>query len=565
MVPRTHLPAHFTAAFLILAAFGCGGPTPARQTGPTESPGQPAPTAANTQTTNVEPQPGDWLVENLGAEPALLNPILDLVDAGGRYICSRIFDTLIDLDNETLEFIPNIAEKWEISDDHLVYTFYLRKDAVYSDGVPVTAHDVKFTYDLIKNPAVDAAAARSYFVDVQSAELVDDYTIRFTCVKPYFRHILTLGALEPIPRHVYGQGDFNRHPNNRHPIGSGPYKFEKWETGQQISLVRNERYWGPKPMLDRHVLKIITDDNASFQVLERHEIDIMQMQPEMWKRRASTPQFEREFAKLTPQSPIPGYLSRFGYIGWNMRKPQFEDKRVRRALTMLLDRQTILDRIYMGLGTLISGDCFPGEPEYNPNVKPLPFAPQEAVKLLEQAGWIDADRDGVREKNGVPFTFELSYAADIPEYDRMATVYQEELTRAGIKMSPRPLEWAVFQERVQKRTFDACMLAWLTTPLYDPYQLWHSSQAEEGSNYPGFKNAEADAIMENARVEFDRAKRVEMYHRFHEILDEEQPYTFLFSRNGLIALDKRFQNVQVYPLGLDPLEWWVPAELRRYK
>ncbi|MCC6153183.1 MAG: peptide-binding protein [Candidatus Hydrogenedentes bacterium] len=560
----------FVVSILTLAALSCGGPPPSTDTSaPASAPttSSPATTATGDQASLQQtPDEGDWIIEHLSAEPALLNPILDLGDASSQYICNLIFDPLLEVDNKTLELKPKAAESWSVSDDHLTYTFVLRKDIKFSDGTPLTANDYKFTYDLIKDPKNDTAATRSYLVDVVSVEVVNDYEIKFTCAKPYFKHVYMLSSIQAMPRHVYSNGEFNKHPNNRNPIGSGPYKFESWDTGQQITLARNEQYWDKKPQILKHVFKIITDDNAAFQVLERGELDTAnQIPPDIWVGRANSPQFTQQFTKLTPQSPIPGYMSRVGYIGWNMRKPQFDDKRVRTALTLLLDRQLILDKVYMGLGEVVSGDCFPGEPEYDKNIKPLPFDPAAASKLLEEAGWIDADKDGVRERNGVRLEFELTFASAVPEYERFATYYQEELTRAGIKMTPRPMEWAAFQERVQNRTFDACMLAWITTPFYDPYQLWHSSQAEKGSNYPGLKNAEVDELMEKARVEFDRSKRIPMYHRVQAIIQEEQPYTFLFSRYGLVVVSKRFQNVNVYPIGLDPREWWVPKAMQRYK
>ena len=511
------------------------------------------------------PVDGDTFVEILHAEPGMLSPVLALTDAGGKYISAHIFDTLLKMDNETLEFIPNLGERWEISEDKLEYTIYLRKDVTFSDGVPLTAEDVKFTYDLIMDPKTDAASLRNYIQDFIDCDVLDPYTIRFTATKPYFRHMLIVALFDVMPKHIYGEGDINKHPGNRAPIGSGPYIFSEWVTGQEISLVRNPSYWGEKPHLDKRLFKIVTDENAGLQLLQRHEVDSKDLQPEQWVRQAATERFEKEFHKLQPKSPIPGYLGRFGYIGWNMRKPQFEDKRVRTALTMLLDRQLILDEIYHGLGELISGDTAPDLPEYNQNVKPWPFDPEAAKKLLDEAGWIDTNSDGIREKDGADLTFELNFAANVPEYDQMTTIYQEELTRAGIKMTPRPLEWATFQERVHRHDFDACMLAWLTTPLPDPYQLFHSTQAENGSNYPGLIHAEADQIMDAMRLEFEQDKRVVLYHRFHEILHEEQPYTFLFARNGLIAVDKRFQNVKVYKPGLDPLEWWVPTAMQRYK
>jgi len=494
----------------------------------------------------------------LSNEPAHLNP-LTATDAYASGINGQIFDTLLERDNETLAFKPKLAEEWTISEDHLTYTFNLRKDAVFSDGVPLTANDVKFSFDTVIAPTTDAPHLRNYYQDITGCEIVDDYTVRFTCKKAYFKHLTMISGLEILPRHIYGEGDFNTHPYNRKPLGSGPYVFETWKTGMQIVLARNEKYWGTKPRILKRLYNVITDANAAFQVLEREELDEMGLTPELWVNRASKPSFEANFNKYQ------WYSAFYSYVGWNMIRPQFEDKMVRRALTLLLDRKTILETIYYGLGKQVSGNFFVDGPEYDSSIQPWPFDPAQAKQLLDAAGWIDSDNDGIRDKNGVPFKFELLIRASSPETEALATVYQEELKRADIAISIRPLEWATFLESVDSRRFDAVILGW-SGPIIegDPYQVWHSSQAEKGSNFVGFKHAEADAIMEAARLEFDEPKRIEMYHRFHAILHEEQPYTFLFSTMSLESVAKRFHNVIVYRGGVDAREWWVPEDLQRY-
>lgn len=542
---------------------GCGAP----ESGPSTSAAPDASTpvsAAPADGATVEY--GDALVENETAAPAHLNIHLSTADGVSNYIGSYIFETLLDMDDDTLDMIPNLAERWEVSDDHLVYTFYLRKDVKFTDGTPLTANDVKVTFDLIMNPEHDTANLRNYLQDVESLEVIDDHTVRFTVSQPYFRHPLVLGAINVYPAHIYGNGDFNKHPNNRAPIGSGPYVFQEWDTtGSQIVLVRNEDWWGPKPPLARRVFRFIKDDNAQFQALERHDVDKIDVPPQQWARRTASPRFEQEFEKLVLDSPIPGYLSRFNYIGWNTRKPQFADKRVRQALCMLFNRPLIIKEVWSGYGEVAVSDIYPKSPDHNPELQPWPFDPERAKQLLDEAGWKDTDGDGVRDKDGVKFEFELSYGSSVPEYDQLGAVFQDELRRAGIRVALNPAEWATFQQRVHERKFDACMLAWLAVPYYDGYQLWHSTQAADGSNYPGFVNEEADRIMEEARVTFDAEKRRALNHRLEEILHEEQPYLFLYHRPGLIALDKRFEGVVVHTAGIDPLEWWVPVAMQRYK
>ncbi len=573
MLNRLSVPGLFSCLMVVLFCAGCE-PEADKAAEPTEAVVELS-GGTDTESANAtppapeeplgDPVDGDTLVACLNSEPPHLNPLLSTQGAMGSYVGSYIFETMIDLDNETLAFVPKLAERWEVADDHMTYTFYLNKNATFSDGVPVTAHDVRFTYDEIMNPENDTANLRNYLNDIEDVVVVDDYTISFKMKQPYFRNLYVCGALEVLPKHIYEGEDFNTNSHNRKPVGSGPYTFESWNTGQTITLAKNPNYWGKPVHLDKIQFKIITDENVATQVLEKKELDMLLMQPEQWVTTASTPQFERDFYKFTPFSQVPGFVGHYRYIAWNMRKPQFEDKRVRRALTMLLDRELMLQEIWHGLGQVTSGSFSPRVPEYDQSIKPWPYDPMQAMKLLDEAGWKDADRDGVREKDGNKLEFELSFTADVPEYVTMCNVYQEELERAGIKMTQRPLEWATFQQRVHDRNFDACMLAWLMPIMPDPYQLWHSSQAEDGSNYPGFKNAEADKIMEEGRLEFDPAKRVELYHRFHAILHEEQPYTFLTTNPGLYAVDKRFKNVRVYDIGLDPEEWWVPLADQRYR
>jgi peptide/nickel transport system substrate-binding protein len=556
---------------LVLAA--CSGPPrPADDASstPADAPDSPATTAASSNTPQewipIEQRDmGDWIFMSLDAEPAHLNQLLDTSDAEGANIMSFIFETMLDVDPETLDLIPYIAKSWEISDDKKTYTFHLRDDVHFSDGVPLTAHDIKFTNELINDPKNDTLSIRNYQQDIESVEVIDDYTIKYTMKRVYYRHLLVLGLTEIYPKHIYSGGDFNNHPHNRSPVGSGPYIFEKWDTGQQIVLTRNENYWKAKQPIEKRIWKVITDDNAAFQALERGDTDIYRVKPDDWTRKASRPEFEAKFNKFTPDSPIPGYFSRYNYIAWNTRKPQFEDKRVRQALCMLFDRQLVIDTVWAGLGTVITGPMYHKTLEYNQDITPWPFDPKRAAELLAEAGWADTDRDGILDKDGVKLEFELSYASGVQEYDRLSTVYQEELKRVGINMKINPLEWASFIERIHNRNFDACMLAWLTPIMQDPYQLWHSSQAEEGSNYPGFKNAEADDLLQTARESFERKDRIEKYHRLHEILHEEQPYLFLYARPGLIAFEKRIHGIVEHNAGVDPRDWWVPAAMQKYK
>ncbi|HOF38951.1 MAG TPA: peptide-binding protein [Candidatus Hydrogenedentes bacterium] len=535
---------------------GCGGPAAQPGSAPdTEDAG-----AASTASAEMdgEPEYGDWLITRMSAETENLNPYTSS-DAYASRINAFIFESLLERDNETLEMIPRLAESWEISDDKLAYTFTLHEGTVFSDGTPLTTEDIKFSFDTIKDPKVDAPHLRNYYQDVTACEVIDARTVRFVCSKPYFRHIVMLGGLDIIPRHIYGVGDFNAHPNNRKPIGSGPYMLEKWDPGQQMVLVENPVYWGKRPYLAKRVYRIILSDGPALQALLGGQLDTMGLTPEQWVRQTGSKRFTGQFNKFSFYAPY------YNYIGWNSRRPQFSDKRVRRALTMLLNREDIREKIFHGLAITVTGNAFVESPEYNKNIQPWPFDPEQAKQLLTEAGWVDSDGDGLRDKDGTVFRFDLLIKNDSPETEQIATIFQNELKRAGIEMSLRPLEWATFLQQIDARKFDACILGWSMPADFDPYQVWHSSMAEgTGSNFVGFNSPEADQIMETARQTFDREERIRMYHRFHEILHEEQPYTFLFCSKSLLAVDKRFHGIVMYPLGPDTREWWVPKALQRY-
>lgn len=510
---------------------------------------------------SVEKQPleGGWLIYHIGAEPATLNPITatDLYEStinGGN-----VYETLVKRDNSTLDIVPLLAESWKISDDKLTYTFYIRKGIKWQDGVPFTSQDVLFSYSKIMDPQVDAPHLRNYYKDIKSVEAIDELTVKFTYARPYFLALEFCGGMPIVPKHIFEKGDFNTNDAGRHPIGTGPYKFVNWNTGREIVLQKNESYWGEKPHLDRIVFRIINDPTVAFQVLKREELDLMALTPIQWSRQSDSENFKRKFNKLSYFTP------NYSYIGWNTRRSYFSDRRVRIAMSHLVNRELILEKILFNLGTIVTSPFYINSPEYDKTIEPYSYDPEKAKTLLDQAGWVDHNGDGIRDKDGVKFEFEFLIPNGSETGDKISTILKEELDKVGINMNIRNTEWAVFTTLLNERKFDAVTLGWSMGVETDPYQIWHSSQIEQGSNFVGFGNKEADRLIDEARTEFNRDRRIELYRKFSEIVHEEQPYTFLFCRKSTVALNKRFKGVVVYPLGLDPREWFVPPPLRKYE
>jgi peptide/nickel transport system substrate-binding protein len=543
------------------------------------------------------PTTGDWLIIHSQSDPEQLNPLTSN-DASSSEVNGYIFESLLSRNPRTLELKPLIAEsRPQISEDKLSYIFKIRKDARFQDGRPVTGEDVLFSVKAIKSPFVNAPFLRVYFNSVVDAELLEPYTIRFVIREPYFLNESVLGGVILLPRHYYDPENllgrvtvrelaqdpaklpaevkkfsdlFNRN-YNRNPLGSGPYKFNLWNTGREIELTRDKDYWGndkegvDQPHVDRLKFRVVNNADAALTRLKSGSLDYMEvLQPVQVVRGTSSDRFNRQFKKYEYYAPT------YTYIGWNNDHPIFRDKRVRQAMTYLTDRKQIVDTVLFGLGEVVDSHIYLFRPEYDKSLVSYPFDPKKALGLLNEAGWKDTDGDGVLDKvidgKQVPLRFEIKINAGNAVRESVALVLMDELKNHGIAASVRQLDWTIFLNDVKNHQFDAVVLGWaMSTTDPDAYQVWHSSQAaNKGSNAISYKNPRVDQILEQYRREFDPQKRIELYKEFQQILHDEQPYTFLHVRKTVSAVHRRFHGVEVFPDGLRPTDWWVPAAKQKY-
>ena len=510
---------------------------------------------------------GDWLVWGFLVEPKTLNQINVDTDIYSRWITiPNIFEPLLAYDYDEVELKPWLAESYNISKDGKELTFHLRDDIHFSDGQPITADDVIFTYETIINPLVDGSNVAQQYIDVEKVVKINERVVKFYMKKPYFK-ALQISALTwdvgIYPKHIYEFDDaekFNKRVSD--PVGSGPYVFERWNVGREIVLRRNENYWGHKPKLEKIVYKFITNASACLQSLRSGQVDIMIPTPEQFADLFEDDEFKKEFECLsywTPWTP-------FYYMGWNQDTVFFKDKLVRQAMTHIVNREYVVEFLLKGHAELISSSFYIKGSDNNPDIKPWPYDPERAKELLDQAGWVDTDGDGIRDKDGVPLRFKFTYAADSTLYTQLAKLFKDNAAKVGVEVMPDPFEWSVLIPKLSDREFEAMVMGWGGDILEDPYQIFHSSQiGNRACNYVGFSDSEADRLMEQARVTIEDEERSKIFHRLHEILHEEQPYTFLFTRPTFRLVNKRFKNINIHKLGLKYLEWYVPKEEQRYR
>ena len=509
-------------------------------------------------TAEYEPAYGDAIRVGSIGDASNLIPMLSS-DSASSAINSLVYSGLVKYDKD-LKVVGDLAESWDISEDGLVFTFHLRKNVKWHDGEPFTANDVMFTYKTMIDPKTPTAYGGD-FLQVKKAEVLDDYTFQVTYDQP-FAPALISWALNIVPRHLLEGEDIVTSPLSRHPIGTGPYKFVKWTTGQEIILKSNPDYFEGRPYISEYNYRIIPDLATMFLELKSGGLDWMGLTPLQYKRQTDSESFNKSFNKYK-------YIS-FGYtyLGYNLLLPLFQDRRVRQALTYAINKESVIEGVLLGLGVAATGPYKPDSWVYNPQVKRYPYDPEKARELLKEAGWEDTDGDGIIDKNGDPFAFTILTNQGNEQRANTGVIVQDNLRKVGIEAKVRVVEWAAFlKEFINKKNFQAVIMGWTTPQDPDLYDVWHSSKTKEGElNFISYKNPELDKYIELARHTFDREKRKEYYYKVQDILAEDQPYTFLYVPDALNCVNSRFYGIEPAPAGItyNFTKWYVPKPLQKY-
>lgn len=545
----------------------------------------------------VEPAKDDTLVLYYADDPDTLN-LLTSNDTVSTAFQQQVYESFASQSFANPdEWEPSLATSWETSDDGLEYTIHLRKGVKWHpmnlpDGKPLppaefTAKDVKFTFDCILNPNVEAASQRSYYEDPDAKDdasrykikvsVVDDYTVKIRWTKPYFlADQFTLGV-PLIPRHVYSvdkNGEpisfdfkskefadgFNNHWANTRMCGTGPMIFKQWDKSERVTLERNPDYWGPPYFFSRILYRHISNQNTALQQILQNEIDFGAIPEKDHFIQSKTHKNVKNGKVKLEEYAYPGYR----YVGYNLVRPIFQDKRVRWAISHAVPVDQIIEKVYFGLADRLTGPFLPGSSSYNNELKPVAFDLEKAKALLEEAGWTDTDQDGIRDKlidgKKTPAQFDLMIYSDSPQYLTIAELIKENCRKIGVDVLISPTKWALMLQKLRKKEFDSTILGWALNWRNDPFQIWHGSQADvpDSSNSISYKNPKVDALIEQLRITLDLQEQIKLYHEIHRLIYEDQPYTFLFMDRATAGRDARLENIKFYKIrpGLDTREWY---------
>ena len=513
---------------------------------------------------SARPVYGDTLIE------ALLGDIQGLIpnitsDSASHTIGNLIYSGLVKRD-ESLRLVGDLAESWTVSRDCRDVTFRLKKNAKWHDGQPFTADDVVFTYQTMIHPKTPTAYKED-FKAVESIEAVDAHTVHVRYPRPYAK-ALQSWSTTMLPRHLLEryvvEGRLREAPQNREsPVGTGPYRFKEWRTGEKVVLTANRDYYDSGPYLSRLVYRIIPSQATIFLELKAKGIDSSSTLTALqYKRQTDYPAFKRAYQKF--RYPSNGYT----YFGFNLKDPRFADKRVRQAFAHAISKQELIEGVRLGLGREATGPYKPGTWVYNPNVKRYPHDLERARQLLAEAGWTEKNGDGLLVKDGKPFTFTLITNQGNDERKKIAELIQASLREVGVGVDIRILEWASFiKEYVKKRRFDAIVLGWGIGLDPDQYEIWHSSKTgPDDLNHISYANPEVDELLERGRGSCFENERKKYYDRLQEILAEDQPIVFLYFPDALPVVATRVHGVVESPngIGFNFTEWFVPRSLQRY-
>ncbi len=513
-----------------------------------------------------EAKPGGVFIDANIADVENMNPILASETASFAVI-NMLFPGLVGGDPDSGAITPEgaLAESWTVSDDGLVWTFKLRDGIKWSDGEAVDSADFKFTYDAVASDLVETPR-KSSLDGIASIETPDPLTIIVTYESVRCDAIQNLG-LGLLPSHLY-KADFSDimdSPLNEEPkVSAGPLVFKSWTRDDNLGMERNEGYWEGSPLLDGRIIKVVPDTDAQFAQLQNGEIDIMALDPDQLAA-------ARELDNINIyNNKTDGY----SYVGLNLANPEnpqagrdedgklieqephpiLGDVNVRKAIAHSLDYATIIDNVFLGQGYQIAANVLPAiDWAYDPSIAPYDYNLDGAKALLEEAGWVDSDGDGIREKDGKTLTLSLVTNAGNQVREDLGVLVQDQLTQVGFEIKFEAIDFGVMVEQMLGQTYDMVIIGWAglgTDPNDDAFWSTEFDTPGSGFNFTSYHNEKMDELLANGKsVSGCKPEdRAPFYKEIQKMIHDDVPYVFISGNVGNTGYAKRWQ-------GLDPKPW----------
>ncbi len=505
-------------------------------------------------------QDGGTLLNGISSDPTGLISMV-AAESVSSAITANIFNSLLTYD-ANLDLKGELAKSWSISPDKKSITFKLKSGLQWADGKPLTSEDVLFTWQLVTDEETRSPYASNYLL-VKKAEALNPQTFRVTYEQAYVPALNSWAGLQILPKHLLKGQDVHTTAFARKPVGSSYYQLDKWNHKENIKLSRNPKSVLGPAKIQSLVSRIIPDSATQFLELMADNIDQMSLDPITYSRIIPRRPILKEKLNLYKQLGN-GYT----YLGFNLKRKPFDDIRVRKAINYAIDKQEIIDGVYLGLAIDIASPYKPGTRWSNPDLKPYPYDPDKALTLLKEAGFVK-NSDGILELDGKPLAFDIITNNGNKLREKTAVIIQRRLKEIGIDVKVRTIEWASFIKRfINTGDFDVTILGWSLGLEPDQYNIWHSSQQAEGQfNFLGYNNPNVDKLLEKGRTEFDLDKRTKIYHEFAKELLNDCPVIYLSAPYGLTAIHKRVQGIvnPVPPAGVgyDSQKWYIPESYRR--
>lgn len=507
----------------------------------------------------------------ISSNPQGLMPLTSSDATTSGHIHARLFESLLDRNIDTFQWEPALAKSWKISDDGQQFTFDIDEKARFWDGTPVTAEDVKFSYDIIFREGVDTAPLRPYYQAIAEVKVVGPGSVSFRTKDVYYKNFDVAAGLTILKKDFYEKlyaqdKTLAKSETTRQAMGTGMWKLEKWDENRRLILARDENYWAREReqkagrwTFDRIILNVIQDNAVQLETLKKGEISYLSPTPKQFALEMNDPPFGTRLAKVKAVNKSP---SGYKYIAWNQKNALLEDRRVRWALSHLANVPLWVKKFEYDLSEPTIGPFSPKSDQHDPSIQPVEFSVKLARQKLAEAGWTEAGKDGFLVKNGRRFELSILFPTQAKDvYEPILTEYKNQAKKVGIDIQLRGLEWTSFVKKLDDRDFDAVTLAWTRGEDMDLKQIWHSESIENnGSNFISYKNPDLDQLIEKHRKTMDYDARIQLARQMQKMVYNDQPYTFLTERKHVLyaAQSDIKRPKDVFAYGLGTVYWIMP-------